>query len=84
MQFQADVLDRSVVRPAVLETTSLGAAYAAGLAVGFYSGTAELRANWSASRSWRPRMKSAARAALLRGWNKAVARSIDWTEPVDA
>jgi glycerol kinase len=80
MQFQADVLDRQVVRPAVLETTALGAAYAAGLAVGFYSGVAELRANWSASRAWRPRMKSRERAALLRGWSKAVARSFDWTE----
>jgi len=80
MQFQADVLAREVVRPAVLETTALGAAYAAGLAVGFYSGTADLRANWSVSRSWRPRMKAAPRAALLRGWERAVARSLDWTE----
>jgi glycerol kinase len=80
MQFQADVLRRAVVRPLVLETTALGAAYAAGLAVGYYSGLAQLRANWSASRTWRPSMKSAARAALLSGWNRAVARSLDWSE----
>jgi glycerol kinase len=81
MQFQADMLARTVVRPAVLETTALGAAYAAGLGVGFYSGTAELRRNWKAARSWSPRMKSARRAELYRSWLKAVSRALNWTEP---
>ncbi len=84
MQFQADVLNRAVARPAALETTALGAACAAGLAVGYYSGVAQLRARRSTFRSWTPRMKAARRAELLRGWNAAVARSLDWTGAVGA
>ena len=80
MQFQADILDRPVVRPAVQETTALGAAYAAGLAVGFYESTDELCAHGRVDRTWRPAMDSATRDALFRKWKKAVTRTFDWTE----
>lgn len=80
MQFQADILNREVVRPMVRETTALGAAYAAGLATGFFSGTEELRARWKSDRVWQPGMNSADRDRLYRGWKKAVGRSFDWTE----
>jgi glycerol kinase len=80
MQFQADILDRPVVLPAIQETTSLGAAYAAGLAVGFFSSTAELCAQWRQIKSWQPVMESARRASLYRAWKKAVTRSFDWEE----
>ena len=80
MQFQADILNRDVVRPVVQETTALGAAYAAGLAVGFYSGTDELRAKWKSGRIWKPQMAQAERDRLYNGWKKAVTRSFDWTE----
>lgn len=80
MQFQADILDRPVVLPASQETTSLGAAYAAGLAVGFFSSTAELCAQWRQIKSWQPVMESARRASLYRTWKKAVTRSFDWEE----
>ena len=79
MQFQSDVLDREVIRPAVQETTSLGAAYAAGLAVGYYSGLDELRANWRADHVWKPRLAETEREKLYANWKKAVARSFDWT-----
>ncbi len=80
MQFQADILNRDVVRPVVQETTALGAAYAAGLAVGFYSGVDELRAKWMSDRVWKPSMPQEDRDRLYRGWKKAVTRSFDWTE----
>jgi len=80
MQFQSDILNREVVRPVVQETTALGAAYAAGLATGFYSGTQELRAKWKSDRIWKPQMENADREKLYRGWKKAVTRSFDWTE----
>jgi glycerol kinase len=80
MQFQADILDRPVVRPAVQETTSLGAAYAAGLAVKFYKDTDELRAHWQVDRTWQPAMKSAARDEMYRMWKKAVTRTFDWID----
>jgi len=80
MQFQSDILNRQVVRPEVQETTALGAAYAAGLATGFYSGTAELRAKWKSNRVWRPEMDDAKRDGFYRSWKKAVTRSFDWTE----
>jgi len=80
MQFQADILSRPVVRPAIAETTSLGAAYAAGLAVGFFKDTAELRSRWSASQTWTPSMDKARREHLYQSWKKAVARSLDWLE----
>jgi glycerol kinase len=80
MQFQADILNRDVVRPGVQETTALGAAYAAGLAVGFYSGVDELRSKWKSDRVWQPNMGEAVRDRLYRRWKKAVRRSFDWTE----
>ena len=80
MQFQADVLDVPVVRPSVTETTALGAAYAAGLAVGFWKDTADLQDNWAVGRRWRPAMQAPRRAHLLRSWGKAVARSMDWVD----
>ena len=83
MQFQADVLQVPVIRPVVAETTALGAAYAAGLAVGFWRGLDELRANWKADRTWQPGLALAERDRLLAWWRKAVTRSFDWTtEPV--
>lgn len=78
MQFQADILDVPVVRPVVAETTALGAAYAAGLAVGFWSSTDEIRANWSADREWRPRMAADVRDRLYADWQRAVTRTFDW------
>ena len=80
MQFQADILDRDVVRPAVKETTALGAAYAAGLAVGFYESIEDLRARWSVDHTWKPRMDSTRRERLYHFWKKAVTRSFDWVE----
>jgi glycerol kinase len=80
MQFQADVLDRPVVRPAVAETTALGAAYAAGLAVGFWSGLDELRALDSEARRWEPSMAPAEREAGIARWHKGVERTLGWVE----
>jgi glycerol kinase len=80
MQFQADILDRPVVRPMIKETTALGACYAAGLAVGFFKGSDELRAHWVVDRTWKPAMDAAAREVLYRSWKKAVSRSFDWVE----
>jgi glycerol kinase len=80
MQLQADILDREVVRPAVKETTALGAAYAAGLAVGFYQGLDDLRSRWSVDRTWKPAMDPAVRERMYGFWKKAVTRSFDWLE----
>jgi glycerol kinase len=80
MQFQADILNREVVRPVVQETTALGAAYAAGLAVGFYSGVEQLRSKWKSDRVWKPQMTQSDRDRFYRGWKKAVTRSFDWTD----
>ena len=80
MQFQADVLGVSVVRPKVAETTSLGAAYAAGLAVGFWDDLEELRSNWQVDKSWQPDMSGNRRDELYAGWLKAVERSFDWVD----
>ncbi|MGC1636161.1 MAG: glycerol kinase GlpK [Candidatus Acidiferrales bacterium] len=80
MQFQADILNIPVVRPAVKETTALGAAYAAGLATGFYTETKDLRANWAVDRTWNPQMDENQRESLFKSWKKAVSRSFDWVE----
>jgi glycerol kinase len=80
MQFQADILNRPVVKPLIKETTSLGAAYAAGLAVGFYKSTDDLRARWSVGQTWNPSLDEPKRAEMYRLWKKAVTRSFDWTE----
>jgi glycerol kinase len=80
MQFQADILNRRVVRPVVAETTALGAAYAAGLAVGFFEDMDELRAKWAVDRTWAPRMTEEKREESYRLWKKAVTRSFDWVD----
>ncbi len=80
MQFQADILDRPVVRPEVTETTALGAAYAAGLACGLWRGAEEIRRNWRADRRWQPAMEAADRARLLAAWEKAVSKSFGWVD----
>ncbi|MGA2193755.1 MAG: glycerol kinase GlpK [Bryobacteraceae bacterium] len=80
MQFQADILNRTVVRPAVKETTALGAAYAAGLATGFYANVEDLRAQWSVERTWKPQMDAERRQRMYGFWKKAVTRSFDWLE----
>ena len=80
MQLQADVLDVPVVRPRVAETTALGAAYAAGLAVGYWHDQDDLRANWQESRRWTPQAPDAWRATGLAGWRKAVTRTLDWVD----
>ncbi len=80
MQLQADILGVPVSRPVVAETTALGAAYAAGLASGFWRDTGELRANWRESRRWHPSWTEARRAAGYSGWRKAIERTLDWVE----
>jgi len=80
MQFQADILDVPVIRPKVAETTALGAAYAAGLAVGFWQNFEELKLNWSMDKRWQPAMASARREKLYAGWKKAVTRTFDWVD----
>jgi glycerol kinase len=78
MQFQADILDVPVIRPTVAETTSLGAAYAAGLAVGFWEKVEDLRANWGKDREWCPEMEATQREHLYKDWKRAVTRTFDW------
>jgi glycerol kinase len=80
MQFQADVLQVPVIRPKVAETTALGAAYAAGLAVGFWGSTDDLRENWGKDASWEPKMDGSKVAAEYAQWKKAVTRTFDWIE----
>ncbi len=80
MQFQADLLGVDVIRPVVAETTALGAAYAAGLAVGYWESTADIVANWGEDKRWHSQMDSATRERLRRGWDKAVARTLDWVD----
>ena len=83
MQFLADVLDVPVVRPIVAETPSLGAAYAAGLAVGFWPDIDALRPHWHKAAEWLPRMDPAARERGYRKWRKAVQRTLDWVDDDD-
>jgi len=78
MQFQADVLGVPVIRPKVAETTALGAAYAAGLAVGFWQNTDEMRQNWGVGQTWQPADDDTARATHYAQWKKAVTRTFDW------
>jgi glycerol kinase len=80
MQFQADILDVPVVRPMVSETTALGAAYAAGLAVGYWRNTEDLRENWGVDKTWTPNMAQETRAHLYKSWKKAVQRSFGWVD----
>ncbi len=80
MQFQSDILNVPVVRPKVAETTALGAAYAAGLAVGFWKDFDELKSNWGRDKEWQPAMDENVREKLYSGWKKAVTRTFDWVE----
>lgn len=80
MQFQADILNVPVARPKVTETTALGAAYAAGLAVGYWKNIEDLKANWDIGKSWEPAMSEETRARYCAFWKKAVARSLDWVD----
>jgi len=80
MQFQADILDRPVVTPAIKETTAVGAAYAAGLAVGFFESMGDLCARWAADRTWTPSLDPTKREEMYRLWKKAVTRSFDWVD----
>jgi glycerol kinase len=80
MQFQADLLNRRVLRPAMRETTALGAAYAAGLCCGFYKDTDDLTQNWSVDQTWEPKLDEAERARTYKQWKKAVTRSFDWVD----
>ena len=80
MQFQADILDVPVVRPKVAETTALGAAYAAGLAVGFWENLEDLRSNWQVDKTWDPHMNEETRQKLYLGWLKAVERTFGWVD----
>ena len=80
MQFQADTLGVPVIRPKIAETTALGAAYVAGLAVGFWQDLDELRTHWAADREWRPQIDPNLREAAYAGWKKAVTRTLDWAE----
>jgi len=78
MQFQADILNAPVVRPKISETTALGAAYAAGLAVGYWSSAEEIKTNWAVNKTWTPAMDDGERQKLYASWQKAVTRSFDW------
>jgi len=80
MQFQSDILGVPVIRPTVAETTALGSAYAAGLAVGFWKKVDDLRVNWGVDKEWKPKMDPKEREKLYKGWKKAVTRTFDWVE----
>jgi glycerol kinase len=80
MQFQSDILNVDVIRPTVTETTALGAAYAAGLAIGFWDGLEALKKNWSIGKTWQPQMAAEQRKEYYHGWKKAVERTFDWVE----
>lgn len=80
MQFQSDILNVPVIRPNIAETTALGAAYAAGLSVGFWQDLEELRAKWGIDRQWQPQMDHEERQVLYAGWKKAVTRTFDWVD----
>ena len=80
MQFQADIVDVPVVRPKITETTALGAAYAAGLAVSYWRGREDLLSNWEVDKRWTPQMTESRRAELFGSWQKAVGRSLDWVD----
>jgi glycerol kinase len=82
LQFQADLLGVPVRRPQVAETTALGAAYLAGLAVGYWAGPEDVTRNWALDREFTPAMDAAVRDRHYRGWQKAVQRSLAWEEPV--
>jgi len=80
MQFQSDILNVPVIRPSVTETTALGAAYAAGVAIGFWSDLEELRKNWAVDKTWEPQMSTKNRENGIRCWKKAVEKTFNWVE----
>jgi glycerol kinase len=80
MQFQSDILGVPVIRPQVAETTALGAAYAAGLAVGFWETEDDIRKNWQMAKTWKPAMSQGDREEMFGQWKKAVTRTFDWIE----
>ena len=80
MQTQSDISNAPVLRPACVETTAMGAAYLAGLAVGYWKSPEEIRRNWSVDRSFDPRISSEERAQRITGWKKAVSRAYDWAK----
>ena len=80
MQFQADQVNVPVVRPVVAETTALGAAYAAGIAVGFWEGENDVTDNWAEDKRWEPKMDESERERLFRNWKKAVTKTFDWVD----
>jgi glycerol kinase len=80
MQFQADQLGVPVIRPSVIETTALGAAYAAGIAVGFWAGPEDVTENWSEGKRWEPQMPVPERDKLYRNWKKAVTKTMGWVD----
>ena len=82
MQFQSDILGVPVVRPKVVETTALGAAYFAGLAVGFWKNRAEIAAKWKVDKEFFPNMDERTKETLYKGWKKAVSRSLKWEDPL--
>lgn len=80
MQFQSDILQKEVLRPQCIETTSLGAAYLAGLAAGYWKSKEDVLENWQIDRKFTPAMDSALRNEKLTGWNRAVGRSLSWAK----
>ena len=80
MQFQSDILGEEVICPKIIETTALGAAYAAGLAVGYWENLDDLRKNWAIAYTWKPNMESSKREKMRQQWKKAVTKSFDWSE----
>ena len=80
MQFQADILDTQVLKPDCIETTALGAAYLAGLSVGFWRSKEEIKKNWAISEIFKPNMDKDKREKLIKGWHKAIGRSFSWAE----
>jgi glycerol kinase len=83
MQFQSDILGVSVVRPKVVETTALGAAYLAGLAVGYWKDKEEIAQKWKVNKEFSPNMEESVRENLYKGWKKAVGRSLNWEKKED-
>jgi glycerol kinase len=79
MQFMADILGVPVIRPAVTETTAIGAGYAAGLAVGFWKDLSEIRSTWRQDKLWHPNMDKTTRLNTLHFWHKAIDKSMNWT-----
>jgi len=78
MQFQSDIINVPVIHPKITETTALGAAYASGLAVGFWQNPDQLKQNWAVGKIWNPAMDNMVRERLISGWKKAVERSLNW------